>query len=181
MKITGPEVDSYRIERYMRTAFGRIEELGGEVVVFNNQEARSVPEGFSYQEAVGQVVDFVTLAGRISGTYGIVIAIQPINSSGCNIVNTLIDALRIVHATDHPFVKLAVDFHQMQQELEPMEHIIKARAEIVHVHAPGDVQAESLEVLREIGYNERISLDCPPSDTTKALPGVRKLFGEIFY
>ncbi|MEN6355831.1 MAG: sugar phosphate isomerase/epimerase family protein [Armatimonadota bacterium] len=181
IKITGPEVDIYRIERYMRTAFQRAEELGGEVVVFNSPEARNVPEGFSFEDAAEQIIEFVTLAGRIAGTHGITIAIQPINSGECNIVNNLTEALQIVRAADHPFVKLAADLHQMQQEQEPLDHIIKARAEIVHVCVDDSPQAEFLEVLKEIGYNERISIDCYAPDAPKALADMRKLFSEIFY
>lgn len=181
MKITGPEVDTYRIERYLRTAFLRIEELGGEVVVFNSAEARNAPQGFSSDEAAEQIIEFVTLAGRIAGTYGITIAIQPINSGQCNVINTLTDALQIVRTADHPFVKLAADIRQIQQEHEPLEHIIKARAEIVHVRACADPQAEFLEVLKEIGYNERISIDCLAPEAPKALTDLHKLCGEIFY
>lgn len=185
MKITGPEVDMYRIERYMRTAFHRIEELGGEVVVFDSSEARNVPEGFSHEKATEQIIEFVTIAGRIAGTHGITIAIQPIGSAECNIINTIIDALHIVRAADHPFVKLTADLSHMRQEHEGLDHIIKARAEIVHVHMPDCPQAEFLEVLKEIGYNERISVKCRGRsialEAPKAISHLRKLCDEIFY
>ena len=63
LKVTGPEIDKYRMERYLRTAFERIEEIGGEVVVFGSGDARKVPDGFPMDEARDQIVEFVTLAG----------------------------------------------------------------------------------------------------------------------
>ncbi|MCE5322728.1 sugar phosphate isomerase/epimerase [bacterium] len=182
MKVTGPEVDTYRIERYMRTAFHRIEELGGEIVVFNSPDARNIPEGFSDDEARQQIIEFVTLAGRISGTHGITVAIQPISSAECNMVNTLADALQIVHDAHHPFVKLTADLYQMNQENEGLDQIIRARAEIVHVHTSDYSQPDFLEVLKEIGYNERISVNCRESGSgSEALHHLRRLYSEIFY
>ncbi|MHB9036158.1 MAG: sugar phosphate isomerase/epimerase family protein [Armatimonadota bacterium] len=193
MKVTGPEVDMYRIERYMRTAFERIEELGGEIVVFGGAAARNVPDGFPREEATGQIVEFVTLAGRIAGAHGITIAIEPLNRSLCNIINTLTEGLDIVRAADHPFVKLAVDLHHLQLENESIEHIIDVGAEIVHVHTsdtggfhPGSgnyPHKEFFDALRTIGYNDRVSVESQwrdfPVESGKALDFLRGLDIEI--
>lgn len=195
IKVTGPEVDDYRIERYLRTALERVEELGGEIVVFGCGSSRNVPDGFSHDEAKEQIVEFITLAGRIAGAHGITIALEPLNRNESNIINTVSDGLEIVRKVDHPFVKLLVDLYHMQEEAESFERIIEARTEIVHVHTadagkyyPGSgnyPQTALFEVLKEIGYNERISVECKwqdfASEAPKAISYLRKLSSEIFY
>ncbi|MCE5314405.1 MAG: sugar phosphate isomerase/epimerase family protein [Armatimonadota bacterium] len=162
MKIVGNEVDVYRIERYMRTAFERIEELGGEIVVFCGGSAVNVPDGFSRDEARAQIVEFVTLAGRIAGTHGITVAVEHAGRGSSNIVNTLAEALDIVRAADHPFVKLAVDFHKMTIENEPIERVIDAGSEIVHIHIhPHEALPDALGA---VGYDDRVSVICERRD-----------------
>lgn len=174
IKVTGPEVDKYRIERYLRTALYRIEELGGEIVVFGSGGARTVPEGFPMDEAKDQIIEFVTLAGQIAGNHGITIAIEPLCKKECNIINTVKEGVEIVRAVDHPFVKVLADLYHMDEEKESLEDIIEADGDLVHTHTadtgrlyPGSgsyPHAEFFQALKKIGYEERISVECTFND-----------------
>lgn len=192
MKVTGPEVDKYRVERYLRTAFERIEELGGDIVVFGSATARRVPEGFPLDEARDQIVEFVTLAGLIAGSCGITIAVAPVNKNESNIINTLAEAVELTRAIDHPFVKVMADVYQMVEQGESFQDVIDAGNELVHVHTadtgkgyPGSGafdHAGFFEVLRTIGYNDRMTVDCNwrdfPRESAKALEFLRGLDAE---
>lgn len=170
MKVVGPEIDKYRIERYLRTAFERIEELGGEIVVFGSGAARRVPDGFPQQTAEDQIIEFVTLAGQIAGIRGITIAIEPLNKGETNIINSVREGFEIVKAANHPFVKLLADLYHVDEEKEPIRDIIEAGSEIVHTHTadtgrlyPGSgsyPHREFFDALRAIGYDERMSVEC---------------------
>lgn len=193
IKVTGSEVDKYRIERFLRTAFERIEELGGEIVVLGSGGARNVPDGFPMDEAREQLVEFVTLAGQIAGARGITIAIEPLNSRGCNIINSVREGMEFVRAADHPFVKVLADIYHMQEDNEPMEHIIEAANDLVHVHTgdsgryyPGSgtyPHREFFETLRSIGYNDRMSVECNwndfASECKKAIEFLRGMDEEV--
>lgn len=195
MKITGPEVDGYRLERYLRTAFERIEELGGEVVVFGSGGARRVPDGFPLEEAREQIIEFVTLAGQIAGTHGITIAIEPLNSRECNIINSVSEGLEYVRSADHPFVKVLADLYHMDEENEPILDIVEAGNELVHTHTadtgrlfPGSgcyPHRQFFETLRSIGYNNRMSVECRwnefAAECKSALEFLRKLDAEMPY
>jgi len=192
-KVTGPEVDMYRVERYLRTAFARIEELGGEIVVFGSGGARRVPDSFPMEEAGEQIVEFLTMAGKIAGAHGITIAVEPLHKHDSNIINSVTDALALARAVDHPFVKVLADLFHMQEENEPISHIIDAGNELVHVHTadterlyPGSgsyPNAELIEALRSIGYNDRVSVECTfrdwDTEPAKALEFLRNLDKEI--
>lgn len=189
LRVTGPEVDKYRMERYLRTAFQRIEEVGGEVVVFGSGGARKVPEGFSMDEARDQIVEFVTLAGQIAGPHGITIAIEPLNVRETNIINSVAEGMEIVRKADHPFVKVLADLYHIMEESEPMEDVVDAGNDLVHTHTadtgrlyPGSgsyPNREFFEALREIGYNDRMSVECRlndlPAECAKALEFLRGL------
>ncbi|MGC8862645.1 MAG: sugar phosphate isomerase/epimerase family protein [Armatimonadota bacterium] len=195
LKVTGPEVDRYRIERYLRTAFQRIEELGGELVVFGSGGARNVPQGFSMAEARDQIVEFVTLAGQIAGVHGITIAIEPLNHNESNIINSVAEGLEFARLADHPFVHVLADLYHMDEEHEPLEHLVEADGDLVHTHTadtgrfyPGSgsyPHREFFEKLRSIGYNDRMSVECKWNDfrteCAKALEFLRNLDEEIRY
>lgn len=192
MKITGPEVDEYRVERYLRTACERVEELGGETIVFGSSGARNVPEGFPMDEARDQVIHFLTLAGRIAGTYGITIAIEPLYRNECNIINTVREGSEFVRAVDHPFVKLLADLYHVVEEHEPMQDIIDAGSEIVHLHVadagrkhPGSGMypfREFFAALKAISYDDRVSIECVWDDFRRdcraSLEFVRAISGD---
>ncbi len=193
IKVTGPEIDNYRTERYLRTAFERIEELGGEVVVFGSGGARRVPDDFPMEKAREQLVEFVTLAGQIAGTHGIEIAIEPLNKKETNIINSVAEGLEYVRAANHPFVKVLADLYHVDEEQEPLSDIVDAGADLIHTHTadtgryyPGSgsyPHAEFFQVLRKIGYNERMSVECRFNDfdteCRKALEFLRRIDAEV--
>lgn len=189
MRIVGPEVDSYRIERYLRTAFERIDELGGEIVVFGSGAGRRVPDGFPMDEGRDQLVEFLTLAGQVGGACGITIAVEPLNHTETNVINTIRQGVDIVHAVDHPFVKLLVDLHHMMLQGEALSEIEVARGEIVHAHTadtdrlyPGSGDYPNrgfVEALKAVGYDDRLSVECAwrdfDSECVKSLEYLRAI------
>ncbi len=195
LKVTGPEVDKYRIERYLRTALERIEELGGEIIGFGSGMARRVPDGFPQKEAKEQVLEFVTLAGQIAGTHGITIAIEPLGRKDTNVINLVSEALEIARAANHPFVRVLADLHHMQECGESIQSLIAANGELAHTHVadtdrfyPGSGSypyVEFFESLSDIGYDDRVSVECSwrdfESECAKALEFLRGLEAEMPY
>lgn len=183
MKVVGPETDPYRVERYVRTAFKRIEELGGEIVVFGSAEARRVPEGFSQDEAIDQIVEFLSLAGQIAGQHGLCVAVEPLSTMETNMINSFKQATDIVRLIGHPFVKVLADYYQMSEIGEPLSSLMIVGEDIVHAHTadkgrrtPGSgnlPQGEFLISLHAAGYDDRISVqsifDDPAVDIPAAL------------
>jgi len=170
MKVVGPEVDIYRVERFLRTAFERIEEVGGEMVVFGSGPARTMPEGFPADEAQDQLVEFLTMAGQVAGAYGLTIAIEPLNKTATNTINTVPQAIELARRVDHPFVKVLVDLTHMGIDGEPLSDIAIAAGELVHAHvADTDIRypgsgnypiKEFIEAIKATGYDDRLTVEC---------------------
>ena len=165
ISVTGEEVDIYRLEKLTRTVCERMEELGGEVLVFYT---KPVPDGFSPERAFEQTIEFLSLAGKISGAYGITIAVEPISSAQ---IDTISEGLRIIRAVNNPFVKLLADTFHMNSKSQMIVDIANGGEDIVHVHlnsltpiANEDICRKLFKKLYDVGYDNRISLHSIPAD-----------------
>ncbi|MHB1461665.1 MAG: sugar phosphate isomerase/epimerase family protein [Armatimonadota bacterium] len=170
LHITGPVTDIDRQQRYLRTAFERIEELGGHTVVFGSGGSTRVPDGFSTDEAWQQLVDFVTFAGQIAAKHGITFVIEPLNKNETNVINSVEEGMKLVIAVHHPSVKCLADLYHIMEEHEPLQHIIDAGGDLRHAHiadtgrfCPGTGSYPTrgfFEALKSAGYNGMMSVEC---------------------
>ena len=74
LRVTGPDIDRDQQTVYVRKAFDRLARLGTQIVVFGSGGARRVPDGFSKDDALKQLVDFGRRAAFLA-TVAFVIAI----------------------------------------------------------------------------------------------------------
>jgi len=184
IKVVGPDVDIYRIERYLLTAFERIKKVGGEVVVFGSGGARRVPEGFPMDEALDQLAEALALAGRVAEVYGVTVALEPLASGSTNIVNTLPQGAAMVKKVNHPSVKLLADLQHMVDEGEPPSVIGTLDVEIAHTHTadtgrfyPGSGDYPNREFVRALkgaGYDRRLTAECAWRDFNAECPEALK-------
>ncbi|MEL7237383.1 MAG: sugar phosphate isomerase/epimerase family protein [Planctomycetota bacterium] len=173
MKIVGPDRNAAALELYINNVLRRAESARVPMLVFGAGGSRNVPEGFDRGEALAQIVEFLRMAGAVADTHGVTIAVEPLRSQECNILNSLAEAMEVVRAVDSPAVKCLVDSYHHWSEDEPTEAIVKAGDAIAHVHvadldgrvAPGESGdvAEQYRVffgaLKQIGYDGRVSIE----------------------
>lgn len=179
MKLTGPRVDSYRIERYLRTAFDRIARLGGKVVVFGSGGARSIPEGFDPTEGRRQILEFLALCSVVAAQRSLTIAIEPLNRKESNVINSVAEGLEFAELAAHPNVRVLADLYHIDEEKEPLENTARAGVALAHAHtadtgrfAPGTGSYDHVgffHALREAGYDERMSIECRWNDFDKEI------------
>jgi sugar phosphate isomerase/epimerase len=170
LKLTGPSVDFYRIERYLRTAFERIARLGGEIVVFGSGSARNLPEGFSQTEGRRQILEFLSLCGNIASQHSLTIAIEPLNRKESNVINTVAEAVEFAEIAAKPQIQVLADLYHMDEEAEPLSDVAAAGSFLRHCHtadtgrcAPGSGAYDHIgffRAMKEAGYNDRVSVEC---------------------
>jgi len=180
LPITGPNVDLKKVETYVKEALGRINFLGGKVVVFGSGRSRSFPEGFSRETANLQIIEFLNIVDRYAKEYDIKIAIEPLNKKESNIINTTLEALEFADKINSPNIGVLIDNYHADLENEPLSNIYRIREKLYHVHvsdrervAPGkrDYDFKSLfNVLKEIEYRGFISVECRWEDKKQELP-----------
>lgn len=186
LKVVGDEVDDERVRRYVAKALERVKDVGGETVVFGSGKARRVPEGFSRERAEEQIVRFLECLADAADPLRLTIAIEPLNTTECNIINSVPEASRFASLVNRPSIGVLADFYHMQQESEPPEHVVLHRQQLRHVHVADDdrfvpgtgrypYDAFS-DCMRRAGYDGRLSIECKWNDIeTEAASGLAYL------
>lgn len=171
MRLVGRQHDLEAVRSYALHAFARVAKLGGRIAVFGSGGARSVPEGFGYADAYGQLVLVCRTLGDIARSFGITVVIEPLNSRDCNLVNSVEQGLALVQKVDHPNIALLADLYHMDMENEGMEILGKAVGVLRHCHIscgpdrafPVEDNAGEcrnfLNTLRDIGYAHMLSVE----------------------
>ena len=192
VKLVGPDVDWDLVELYVSRAIKRASDLGGKVIGFGSGGARRVPDAYPRVLAWGQLVRFGTLCARYAKEWGIKIAIEPLNLQECNILNTFVEAAQLARDIGRDEVGVVADIYHFMMDGEPLEDLIEAPDELIHVHladtgrrfpGSGAYPLERwFEILREIGYTGGASIECRWGDdyadeTARALRFLRPLAG----
>ena len=192
LKVTGPELDQEEQLRYVRKAFARLSRLGTGIVVFGSGGARRVPEGFSKEDALKQLVEFGRRIAPDARTHNITIAIEPLRRQETNIINSAAEGLELVNAVDHPNFQLMIDFYHLASEREDPAIVLRAREHLRHLHMAnpqGRVfpltwdeydYAPFFANLRQIGYDKRISIEASAKDFALEAPRAIALLRHAF-
>lgn len=189
LKVAGPDVDWPRVARYAYTALRRISDVGGAVVAFGSAAGRCVPEGFSTHSALDQITEFLRVCAASARSRGLIIGIEPLSQSRCNVINSVPEAVRLARTVNLPEVGVLPDaFHMAADGHSPLD-VVDAAEWLAHVHIPpaeaipGDDTwtREFAEALRMADYDWRVSVQsdwAELQDMTRALERVREYFGD---
>ena len=189
LKCVGPHVDEDRLMRYAATAFGRAAEVGIEVIVFGSGMARMVPEGYPPRHAMEDFGGVLRRLGPIAQRHGITLAVEPLNKTECNFINSLAEGAEAVERGDHPNVRLLADFYHMLKESEPASEIARFGGRISHVHVaelagrafPGKSRQDFrpfFRALSQAGYTGRIAMECTWDDIAADLDASTRFLRE---
>lgn len=170
LKVTGPDARPDTVLRYAEVAFRRAASVGIRIIVFGSSGARSVPDGFDRQQARSQFISLLKKIGPVARKYGIMVALENLQKSETNFINTVEEALVIAREVNDPNIRVLADIFHMMRESERPEALIAAGAYLVHCHiaelkdrtAPGmsgDDFRPYLSALRKMGYRGGISIE----------------------
>lgn len=192
LHLVGPEADFEKIAAHAELALRRAAQLGGKVAVLGSGRSRRIPEGVSAEEGWEQFKKAAVLCADIAQKYGMVVAIEPLNTNETNLVNTVADGLRLCREAGHPALTLLADYYHVFKSGETMDAIVEAGSLLTHVHiarpandrgcpAPDQEElfAPFFAALQKNGYTGRVSLECNctdfPTQIPAALPMLKKL------
>jgi sugar phosphate isomerase/epimerase len=133
LKSTGPDAQHDEIIRYAETAFRRAQITGIGIIVFGSSGSRNIPEGFPVKEGMDQFISLFTRIAPLAKKYQVTIALEPLNKSESNIINSVSEGAEIVQTVNHLNFRLLADIFHMRRENESPESIIKNGDLIRHV------------------------------------------------
>lgn len=174
LKVVGPEVDDEASRAFLELGLGRAAHLGAKAVVFGSPGSRSIPAGWAELEARAQMIGFCRLAAEViqGGGWDLRIAVEHVNHTETNFLNTFAEALAITREIDRPEIGLAADFYHFAMEGEATE-VMREAADLIcavqlanpqgrcfpkpEVEIPG--MTAFFEQLAGIGYRGGISVE----------------------
>lgn len=181
LKSVGPDAVHPEILTYAETAFRRAQKVGVEIIVFGSGGSRSIPEGFSRDQARSQFIDLCKQLAPLAQKYNVILVLEPLNLSECNFVNTVAEGGEIVKDVNHPNFQLLADIYHMKMDDESPENIVLYGDLIKHVHiaekqdraVPGTYEEDFspyFDALRRIKYDGDISIEARWTDFDSQMP-----------
>ncbi|HUU54643.1 MAG TPA: TIM barrel protein [Armatimonadota bacterium] len=192
LKICGASVDWPRVSRYVSTALNRIAAVGGAVVGFPCGESCEIPPGFSTEDALAQISDFLRVCGVVARRHGLIVGIEALPARPSSPIGSVPEAMELAHRLNMPEVGIVPNCFEMARAEQSLLDVADASAWLAHVHvsaadlnpAPGADEhlPEFIHALRLADYGGRISIQAewknPDEEMGRALEALRLCFGE---
>ncbi len=181
MKSVGPDQANEEILRFAEVAFKRAKSSGVKIIVFGSGGSRSIPEGFSKDEATRQFVELCKQLAPLAAKQDVIVVVEPLNTKECNFINSVAEGGEIVMEVNHPNIRLLADLYHMKMDDEGPENILGYGKLLSHVHiaekegrsAPGthgeDFTAY-FDALKKVNYKGAISVECKWQDMETQAP-----------
>jgi sugar phosphate isomerase/epimerase len=169
LKLVGPNVDEAAILRYCEKVFQRCKSANVHLIVWGSGGARRIPDGFNPAKAKEQFISIACKVAPLARKYKVRLALENLNRTETNFINTAAEALDMVRAVNHPNFKLCADFYHMLREDEGPAVLEKAGQDLIHCdiaeknnrNAPQQEDFTSyLQVLKKIRYRGKIIIEC---------------------
>ena len=166
---TASEAD---IEDFVRQTMQKLDCLNVRTVIFGSGKARHAPDGMPKETAEAKMLSFLSVCSRIGRQYAITTAIEPLNSTETNQINTLSDGVRLIDTLGADNIRLLPDLFHMAMEGEEPSSLLTCRDRIVHLHAseapgrvfPGKYGGGYLkrcgETLRAAQWDGAVTVEC---------------------
>jgi len=146
-------------------------DLGGPYMIFGSPKQRNTM-GISKEEAKKYFADGLAKVADHAQKRGVKILIEHLGSSQTDVVNTLAEAMEIAQMVNHPAIQIMFDFHNTEDETEPLDVLIRRYYEnIYHVHVQEmdgkhlgkgnaiNEYVKSFQLLKDLKYDKWVSLE----------------------
>lgn len=170
LKVVGPNVDEEALYAYVEKVMNRISQTDTKLIIWGSGGSRRLPDGWDKKTAFQQIIRAGKKIARIAEKYGITVAMENLNSTETNFINSVAEALYVVKKVNHPNLRLGIDIYHMLKDNEDPAIIYKTKKYAYHVEiaerdgrtAPG-VQGTDFKLflipLAKIGYHNPIFIE----------------------
>lgn len=195
LKVVGPAVDEKAVLNYVETVMARVAQTNTRMIVWGSGGSRRIPEGFDRRVAEKQFVHIAKKIARIARKYDITIALENLNSTETNFINTVAEALAIVRKVHHTNLRLNADIYHMLKEGESPAILAATKRYLAHVEIaekekrtpPGTTGEDFrpyLRALSALDYHRNIVIegqwDNLPATAARALSYLQKQVDEAY-
>ncbi len=184
-----------RTSRYLNDLVDFCADVGGRVIVVGSPKHRQVADGATAEQAWQWAMGTFKDPAKHAEDCGVTFCLEPLSSAETNFINTASEALRFVHESSSPAMKIILDVKAMCSESKPIPQIIReCWPQLGYFHANdrnlkgpgfGDVDFTPIAAaLKEVGYDGYVSVEVfnfdegPEVIATKSLSYLRRIFDE---
>jgi sugar phosphate isomerase/epimerase len=192
IKLVGKDMDKPAIQRYLERMLPFAREFGVETLVFGNGGARRVPEGESRETVWGDLRWIVEEMEKYAGANGVQIAVEPLNKTETNIVNSYAEAVELTRGLRH--VGTMIDSYHVLMDGQSYDDVLLYPERLLHLHtayskerlilSPTDditTFGAFVKAVKETGYDKKISIEGNVRHDTKAqIKGSLAALKELF-
>jgi sugar phosphate isomerase/epimerase len=181
IKIAGPEVDEKRVLSYADTVLSRAKQAGIPFIVLGSGGPRRIPDGYDNEKAKKDFIGLCKKLATLAAKYDVKIALESLQSSETNFLNTVREAAEVVRGVNLPNFRLNADFFHMARENESPQSIIDAADVLAHVEIAekqtrsmpgvmGDDFKPYLRALRKANYKGYIFIEANTTNPNNDIP-----------
>jgi len=181
IKIAGPDVDENRVLSYADTILSRAQKAGVPFIVLGSGGPRRIPDGYDIEKAKNNFIGLCKKLAVVAGKYKTIIALESLQSSETNFLNTVKSAGEIVRAVNHPNFRLNADIFHMMRENESPQSIIDNADVLAHCEIAekqtrsfpgvmGDDFRPYFRALRKANYTGNIFIEGSTSNPVNDIP-----------
>ena len=135
LPVTGPSTDYAALTAYVERGMRRGAALGVKTVVFGSGGARRLPDGFPYEEGIGQLVYFLSeIVSPIAEKYDITVVIEPLSPKDTNVINSIKEGAILSCAVHKPNIRLLGDVYHMCNVGDTNEDVVRMKGLLRHAH-----------------------------------------------
>lgn len=140
IKITGHSIDYDYLKSYLAKGYRRAKELGVKTVVLGAGGSRNIPDGYSYKEAINDIIRFVKLyAAPAAAEFDIDFVFEPLCKYETNIINTIKEGAMLASAINMENVGSLCDLYHMYVEGDTYDDVRELKGIIRHAHISNPV------------------------------------------
>lgn len=170
LKVVGPKVDEKAILDYVEIVMQRLSQTDTKMIIWGSGGSRNLPKGFDKEMATKQFIYIAKKIAQIALKYKIIVCLEALNTTECNFINSVKDALYVVKKVNNPNLRLNVDIYHMMKDNEGPDIIAKTKKYVMHVEiaeregrtAPGVVGTDFKPYLKELAkvkFHEKIVIE----------------------
>ena len=181
IKIAGPDVNESRVLSYADTVLCRAKSAGIVCIVLGSGGPRRIPDGYSRLKAQADFVILCKKLAVLADKHGVMIALESLQSSETNFLNTVRSAAEVVRAVNHPRFRLNADIFHMMREDESPQNIVDVADVLSHCEiaekqtrsmpgVQGDDFKPYLRALRKANYKGYIFIEANSANPANDIP-----------
>jgi len=125
LRSVGPGAKHASILKFANKAFQRAKQAGVERIVLGSSASRSMPQGWSKEQADEQFIDLLKAMGDLAAAQGVILAIENLRQDECNYLTRLREVGELVTAVDHPHIRMLADLYHASVMQDPPEDLQK--------------------------------------------------------